>query len=171
MAASRAQTRTMAASSSTSWRRRASADTWRLAWRPSTSSGPDFSTDPVSERGLICRVISSEPFLCLGLSPKPFHFVESGAFGSLACLGQATLNMGEAPFELGVGAAQSGLRIDLEMACKVYGSEQKVAHLARQRLLRALRDLRFDLRDLLSDLVQDRAHVVPVETDLASLLL
>jgi hypothetical protein len=57
------------------------------------------------------------------------------------------------------------------MARKVRGREQEVAHLVRQRLRRPFSDLRLDLGDFLPDLFQDRADIVPVETDSASFLL
>ena len=42
--------------------------------------------------------------------------------------------MGEAPFEFGVGAAQRGLGIDLEMPGEIDRREEEVADLVRQRL-------------------------------------
>src|ERR1700722_4377768 len=79
--------------------------------------------------------------------------------------------MSEAPFEFGVGATQGGLWINLQMSSEIHGREDEVAHLARQRLRRTLDDLVFDLDDLFSDLIQDRANIVPVETDFPGFLL
>ena len=75
--------------------------------------------------------------------------------------------MREAPFELGVGAAQGGLGVDFEMAGKIDRREQEVANLIRQRLRRTVGDLRLDLGDLLGELRQNRPDIVPVETDFA----
>jgi hypothetical protein len=79
--------------------------------------------------------------------------------------------MGEAAFELQVGAAQGGLGIHFKMSRKVRGGEQEVARLARQRLRRSFSNLRLDLGEFLPDLRQDRADVAPVETDFAGFLL
>ena len=46
--------------------------------------------------------------------------------------------MREAPFELGVGAAQGGFGIDFEMAGQVDGREQEIANFAGQGLRRAM---------------------------------
>src|SRR5258708_29222016 len=79
--------------------------------------------------------------------------------------------MSEAPFEFGVGAAQSGLRIDFEMPGEVHGREEQVADFTRQRLYRTLRNLSFDLDDFLPDFLQDCVRIIPVEADFAGFLL
>ena len=107
----------------------------------------------------------------LGLEPQRLHFVEIGAFWLASALGETLLDMGEAALELGVRAAQRSLRIDVEMAGEVDGGKQEVADLVRQPFRRAIADFRFDLRDLLAQLGDDGANVVPVEPDLAGLLL
>ena len=71
----------------------------------------------------------------------------------LTALRQAMLDMREAAFELGVGAAQRGFRIDFEMTGEVHRGEHEVADFGGQRLRRTRPDLRLDLDDLLPDLL------------------
>ena len=79
--------------------------------------------------------------------------------------------MGEAALEFGVRAAQRRFGIDVEMAREVDHGKQEVADFAAKRLGVAGVDLRLDLIDLLPDLGEHGARVVPVEADLGRLLL
>ena len=79
--------------------------------------------------------------------------------------------MGEAALEFRVGGAQRRLGLDLEMAGEVHRGEQEVADLVARACPWAAADFGLDLGDLLAQLGEDRPDVVPVEADLAGLLL
>src|SRR6516164_830222 len=102
----------------------------------------------------------------LDLLPQRFERIDTGAG---AALGGEHLDPAEAALEFCRRAAQGRLRVDVELACEVGGGEQDVAHLVLN--LRQVGasiaggELRFELRDLLGDLFDDRARRGPVEAD------
>ena len=81
--------------------------------------------------------------------------------------------MAEAPPHLLIGAAQRGVRIDIEMAREIDDDEEQVANLVAQTLRRTIRSREFllDLADLLAHLGENGMRVVPVEADRRRLLL
>src|SRR5208337_1337060 len=81
----------------------------------------------------------------LGLEPERLHLVEIGAFRLSPVFGETMFDMAEAALEFGVGGAQGGLGLDLEMAGEVYRGEKEVADLVRELCGRAAADLGLDL--------------------------
>ena len=91
--------------------------------------------------------------------------------GRLPSRGQRLLDRGEAPREFLVGRAQRRLRVGIEMAGQVDHGKQQIADLGRGLVAVAGSDLGFDLVAFLADLGQHRQRIVPVEADLAGLVL
>ena len=115
------------------------------------------------------RRASLEPF---GLDPKRVHLLEVGAcWAARPALRESSFDMGEAALELGIGAAQRGLRIHLQVAREIGDDEQKIADLAVTRLPVANRKRLLDLVRLLAQFGEHGLGVVPVEADLAGLFL
>ena len=77
----------------------------------------------------------------------------------------------KAPLEFLVGRAQRRLRIGIEVAGEIDHREQQIADLGCGRIASAGLDIGLDLVGLLADLGQHRQRIVPVEADLAGLLL
>ncbi len=73
----------------------------------------------------------------------------------------------EAPLELGVGAAQRRLGVELQMPAQIHDGEQQVTELVRHcaTVGRAGSACRIQLRQLLGDLVAYARGVRPVEAD------
>ena len=84
---------------------------------------------------------------------------------------QGTLDEGKAPLEFQIGAPQRGFWIGAEMAREIDGREQQVTGLGGGLAWFSQCQGGLDLVGFLADFRQHRRRVVPVEADLAGLLL
>src|SRR5260370_31767435 len=102
----------------------------------------------------------------LRLIPQRVHLIERSALKRTPLRRKRAFNVGEAAFELRIRAAQGMFRIGTDMPREVDQREQEIAGLFGERLGVATTEDGLDLVVLLADLLQHRARVVPVETDL-----
>ncbi len=99
------------------------------------------------------------------------HFGEARLLQSPALAAEARLDMGEPSLEFGVGSAQGGFRVDVEMARQIGHDKEKSADLAFHPLRIVRGERFFDFARLLAQLGEDGVGVVPVEADFAGLFL
>ncbi len=103
--------------------------------------------------------------------PQRVHLGERGIRRLLARGRERILDRREPALEFQVCRAQRTLGIDIEVAREIDDREQQIADLARDFLLLSAIELVCDLVGFLANFRQHRLRVVPVEADLAGLLL
>src|SRR5208282_4116327 len=124
------------------------------------------------KRGLRCMRNSRAKTLTVGLIfllslggvPKRFHLLQCDSAGRQAIARQRLLDEAETPFELGVGLADSRLRIGFYMAGEIRGAEQEIADFVRDSGGVAGLERGFDFIGLLANFFDDEARIIPVET-------
>src|SRR5579872_1885850 len=134
--------------------------------RPSRSN-QDRNSRPRSRH----RLSLERSLLALSLVPQRVHFLEARVRRFAALLFEPRLDMGETPFELGVGPAERVFGIDIHMTREVGDHEKEIADLVLDRGLIARVHRAFDLLGLLAQLGKNGTRIVPIETDLARFLL
>ena len=107
----------------------------------------------------------------LRLVPQFVHFGQARILGRFSVRRQRTLDRGKAPLKLEVRFAQYALRVGAQMPGKINNGEEKVTDLSSHLDLIAAIEFGLDLGRLLANLGEDGPGVIPVETDVPSLVL
>src|SRR5262249_22637833 len=113
------------------------------------------------------RLHINDSFASLSFLPEFLHFRERRLIRARAAFRQSFLYRREALLELAVGATQGRFRVDADVARQVDHSETKIANLRRGSSLIPAHKLCLDLACFLTDFLEHRPRVVPVEAHLA----
>jgi len=113
----------------------------------------------------------TSPYPDFRLIPQRVHLGERCILKRAAFRRECLLDVSKTPFELGVGLAQRHFWIGLDVAREIHQCEHEIAGFGGDLIRLAVIECGFDLVDLLADLREYRAGIVPVEADAGRLPL